>query len=55
VTQLRADGVLFVEPESGWLSCGQVGAGRMAEPADILNAIQKLLPSVADTSDADRI
>jgi phosphopantothenoylcysteine decarboxylase/phosphopantothenate--cysteine ligase len=41
--QLRADGVQFVDPESGWLSCRQVGAGRMAEPETILAAIEKIL------------
>ena len=39
VAQLRADGVQFVDPESGWLSCRQVGSGRMAEPEKILAAI----------------
>jgi phosphopantothenoylcysteine decarboxylase/phosphopantothenate--cysteine ligase len=43
VAQLRADGVEFVEPGSGWLSCRQVGAGRMAEPETILSAIRGLL------------
>ncbi len=43
VAQLQADGVQFVKPGSGWLSCGQVGAGRMAEPAEILDAIVKML------------
>lgn len=43
VDQLRADGVLFAEPGSGWLSCGQVGAGRMAEPLEILEAIDRIL------------
>ncbi|HEY4259893.1 MAG TPA: phosphopantothenoylcysteine decarboxylase [Schlesneria sp.] len=43
VDQLRADGVLFAEPGSGWLSCGQVGAGRMAEPVEILEAIDRIL------------
>ena len=43
VTQIRADGVHFVDPSSGWLSCRQVGAGRMAEPEVILAAIEKLL------------
>jgi phosphopantothenoylcysteine decarboxylase len=43
VSQLRADGAHFVDPGSGWLSCGQVGAGRMAEPAEILSAIASLL------------
>src|SRR5687767_11663455 len=32
VAQLRADGVHFIDPESGWLSCRQVGSGRMAAP-----------------------
>ena len=40
MAQLRADGVHFVEPTSGWLSCRQVGAGRMAEPETILAAIR---------------
>jgi len=43
VTQLQADGVHFVDPESGWLSCRQVGAGRMAAPDAILTAISDLL------------
>ena len=46
VQQLRADGVHFVDPGSGWLSCGQVGAGRMAEPVEILTAMQRLLGSL---------
>jgi len=43
VAQLRADGVQFVDPESGWLSCRQVGAGRMAAPETILAQINDLL------------
>lgn len=43
IAQLRADGVQFVEPGTGWLSCRQVGAGRMAEPETILTAIRGLL------------
>lgn len=42
VTQLRADGVNFVDPQAGWLSCRQSGVGRMAEPATILAALQSL-------------
>ena len=43
VEQLREDGAHFVDPGSGWLSCGQVGAGRMAEPVEIMAAISELL------------
>lgn len=45
VAQLKADGVHVVDPGSGWLSCGQVGQGRMAEPAEIQAAIERLLSS----------
>lgn len=43
VAQLRGDGVIIVEPEEGWLSCGQVGAGRMATPDKIIQAIEDCL------------
>jgi phosphopantothenoylcysteine decarboxylase len=52
VAQLRADGVQFVEPGSGWLSCRQVGAGRMAEPEAILAAIQGLMKSAGSRENA---
>lgn len=32
-------GVIFVEGESGLLACGDEGRGRMAEPAEIINAV----------------
>ena len=43
IAQLREDGVHFVEPGTGWLSCGEVGTGRMAEPQEILERIRQLL------------
>ena len=39
VAQLGADGVGVVGPEGGDMACGEVGTGRMAEPAAILEAI----------------
>ena len=41
--QLQQDGVNFVGPEKGWLSCRKQGWGRMAEPEQILEAAAKLL------------
>ncbi|HKS88540.1 MAG TPA: bifunctional phosphopantothenoylcysteine decarboxylase/phosphopantothenate--cysteine ligase CoaBC [Stellaceae bacterium] len=38
---LKARGVLQVGPGAGELACGEVGFGRMAEPADILAAITR--------------
>jgi phosphopantothenoylcysteine decarboxylase/phosphopantothenate--cysteine ligase len=43
IARLREDRFQIVEPGSGWLSCGQVGPGRMAEPAEILAAITNVL------------
>jgi phosphopantothenoylcysteine decarboxylase len=47
VAQLRQDGYYIVEPQEGWLSCRQVGAGRMAPPEEVLSVIAKLLTSQA--------
>ena len=43
VARIREDGVHVIDPGSGWLSCGQVGPGRMAEPAEIVERIGRLL------------
>jgi phosphopantothenoylcysteine decarboxylase/phosphopantothenate--cysteine ligase len=39
VAQLRADGVTILGPASGEQACGEVGAGRMLEPTEILDAL----------------
>jgi phosphopantothenoylcysteine decarboxylase len=43
VIRLKEDGVRFVGPEKGWLSCRKQGWGRMAEPDQILEAIAQWL------------
>ena len=43
VHQLRDDGVHFIGPEEGWLSCRTKGVGRMTEPDAIFEAIQQTL------------
>ena len=47
VRQLVGDGVRFVGPGTGWLSCRQQGAGRMAEPEEIVAAIGDALSGSA--------
>jgi phosphopantothenoylcysteine decarboxylase/phosphopantothenate--cysteine ligase len=42
---LVARDVRFVEPGEGYLACGWVGKGRLAEPADIVAAADRLLTS----------
>ena len=39
---LRQDGVHIIEPGSGFLASGLQGKGRMAEPADIVKAVEAL-------------
>jgi phosphopantothenoylcysteine decarboxylase / phosphopantothenate---cysteine ligase len=39
---LRARGCVIVDPDDGWLACGTVGAGRLAEPVRIADAVQTL-------------
>ncbi len=41
VEQLMADGILFVGPNDGDMACGEFGPGRMAEPSEILAAIEQ--------------
>ncbi len=47
---LQERGVHFVGPDSGILACGDTGAGRMSEPAAIVEAIEGLLTSGKDLS-----
>ncbi|HUY91909.1 MAG TPA: flavoprotein [Pirellulales bacterium] len=44
VEQLRNDGYVIIDPEEGWLSCREQGAGRMASPERIRQAIVENLP-----------
>jgi phosphopantothenoylcysteine decarboxylase/phosphopantothenate--cysteine ligase len=41
---LRGRGVALVEPGEGYLACGWIGKGRLAEPADIVAAALRLVP-----------
>jgi phosphopantothenoylcysteine decarboxylase/phosphopantothenate--cysteine ligase len=45
VETLRARGAKVIEPGSGYLACGMVGGGRLAEPASIVMAVAETLGS----------
>jgi phosphopantothenoylcysteine decarboxylase/phosphopantothenate--cysteine ligase len=45
---LRSRGVAVIEPEAGRLAGGDVGAGRLAEPATIVAAAERLLRPTGD-------
>ena len=40
---LAARGVRFVEPGEGYLACGWIGKGRLAEPDEIVAAAEAML------------
>ena len=43
IAALHADGVLFAGPNEGDMACGEFGPGRMAEPLEIVAAVQAAL------------
>jgi phosphopantothenoylcysteine decarboxylase/phosphopantothenate--cysteine ligase len=43
VRTLRSRGVHFVDPGEGYLACGWIGAGRLAEPDAIVASVEALL------------
>jgi phosphopantothenoylcysteine decarboxylase/phosphopantothenate--cysteine ligase len=53
VTILRERGHLIVEPDSGYLACGEIGAGRLADPERIVEAV--LAPPRALDLDGEHI
>lgn len=40
---LRSFGVELIEPESGWLACGDVGRGKLASPETLFEAVRRAL------------
>src|SRR5580700_496950 len=46
LAQLGNDGVLFVGPDEGEMACGEFGPGRMAEPLEIVAAMEHVLARV---------
>jgi len=56
VETLRSRGVRVIEPGSGYLACGMVGGGRLAEPAAIAAVVAEMLGGVgvSDVAEAAR-
>lgn len=55
IATLRSRGVKFVDPGDGYLACGWVGAGRLAEPETIAEAVDRLLAPAVTTLAGRRI
>ena len=47
IAQVEADGVRLVGPNPGDMACGETGLGRMAEPDQIVEAIEHMLVTAA--------
>lgn len=43
VAKLMGMGYRFIGPEEGWLACRNVGAGRLSEPAKIVDEVTRML------------
>lgn len=45
IATLKQDGIRFVGPNEGIMACGEYGPGRMAEPREIVSAVEQSLAS----------
>ncbi|MDH4063776.1 MAG: bifunctional phosphopantothenoylcysteine decarboxylase/phosphopantothenate--cysteine ligase CoaBC, partial [Acidobacteriota bacterium] len=52
---LRGRGVHIVEPGSGYLACGWIGKGRLAEPEDVLARVRQVLQPASTTLSGLRV
>ena len=52
---LTARGVRFVEPGEGYLACGWIGKGRLAEPAEIVEAAAAIVEVPASSLTGTRV
>jgi len=52
---LTARGVRFVEPGEGYLACGWIGKGRLAEPAEIVEAAAAIVEPAATSLTGIRV
>lgn len=48
IETLKARGITVVEPDSGYLACGMIGAGRLAANETIVDAVLKVLHAKPD-------
>ena len=55
IKQLVQDGAIIIEPREGMLACGEVGQGRMAEPAEIVAAILTSLRGANATKQSSNV
>jgi len=47
---LKQRGVIFIEPDTGFLACGYEGKGRMSEPQELFDAVSKFYKTLPNFS-----
>jgi phosphopantothenoylcysteine decarboxylase/phosphopantothenate--cysteine ligase len=52
IEQLRADGIIVLEPDEGPMACGEYGPGRLPEPADIYERLRPMLRVATEADNA---
>ena len=55
VRRLRERGVQFIDPEEGYLACRTVGAGRLAEPGEIVRRASEIIGVTATPNSSDDV
>ena len=55
IATLKSNGIHFVGPNEGDMACGEFGPGRMAEPVEILSAIEKLMSPASQLLEGKKI
>ena len=48
IAYLKSKGYLFIEPDSGWLACGDIGSGKLPTPDTIVSYVTKELEGERD-------
>lgn len=48
IAYLKSKGYLFIEPDSGWLACGDLGSGKLPSPEVIVSHVTKILEEEKD-------
>jgi phosphopantothenoylcysteine decarboxylase/phosphopantothenate--cysteine ligase len=51
IDQLKADGIIVLDPDEGPMACGEFGPGRLPEPADILDRLKSHFPFLSSDFD----
>ena len=50
IAYLKEKGYLFIEPDKGWLACGDLGAGKLPAPQVLVDYVTKLLEGNGENS-----